>query len=246
MKNKLASLILCSMVPLSVVAQIDLNKIKNTVQNTVSGPTKVNQLTEAEIIQGLKEALTKGSNTASAELNRTDGYNKNPRVRIPFPEDAAKIAATLRSMGFGKKVDEFELTLNRSAEQAAKEAAPIFVNAIKQMTFADAKSILTGPDTAATQYLRKTTYNNLYNAFSPHISKALGNNLATQKWTELATIYNKLPTTKEKIQTDLVKFTTHKALKGLFILVADEEMKIRKDPLARTTDILKKVFGATK
>jgi hypothetical protein len=141
-------------------------------------------------------------------------------------------------------VDEFEVRLNRAAENAAKEAAGIFAGAIKQMTFADAKNILTGGDTAATQYLRKTTYNPLYDAFSPHIKNALDSTKASSMWTELANIYNKLPTTKNKVQTDLIAYATHKALKGLFILVAEEETKIRKDPVARTTDILKKVFGS--
>jgi hypothetical protein len=242
------------------VAQIDLNKIKHQVEQeapviqkqvenlpqTVTGGNSGNaigSLTDSEIIQGLKEALTKGSGIASQALNKVDGYYQNPKVKIPFPQDVTKVANALREVGYGKKVDEFELTLNRSAEQAAKEAAPIFSNAVTQMSFSDAKSILTGPDTAATGYLRKTTYNSLFKSFSPHITKALGNNQATSKWTEITTIYNKLPTTKTKVNTDLVSYTTNKALKGLFLLVADEEAKIRKDPVARTTDILKKVFG---
>jgi hypothetical protein len=149
-------------------------------------------------------------------------------------------------MGYGKKVDEFEMLLNRSAEDAAKEAAPIFKNAVTSMSIADAKSILTGADTSATHYLRGSTYGNLFKAFTPHIDKALKARTVTAKWKDLTTIYNKLPTTKQKVNTDLVSFTTHKALKGLFMMVADEEINIRKNPGARTSDILKKVFGATK
>ncbi|MFL5730350.1 MAG: DUF4197 domain-containing protein [Cytophagaceae bacterium] len=225
-------------------AQIDLNKVKTKVKTSKVLENKGGTgLTEAEIIQGLKEALTKGSTNASAVLNKQDGYNLNPKIRIPFPEDAQKVAKTLRDMGYGKKVDEFELTLNRSAEQAAKEAAPIFKSAVTNMSFKDAKSILTGSDSAATVYLKNTTYDSLFTKFSPPIKKALDNTSATSKWTELATIYNKIPLNKHKVETDLVAYTTNKALKGLFITVAEEELKIRKDPMARTSDILKKVFG---
>lgn len=204
--------------------------------------SSITGLSESEIISGLKEALTVGSGKASSFLNKLDGYYKNPRVKIPFPEDCQRVATKLRQMGYGKKVDEFELTLNRAAEQAAKEAAPIFANSIKQMTFADAKGILKGSDTAATSYLRKTTYNPLFTSFTPHVSKALNNTFATSKWTEITSIYNKLPMVR-KVDTDLTRYTTHKALKGVFLLVADEELKIRKDPAARVTSILQKVFG---
>ena len=217
-------------------------KVPQNIPNPTGGSTSIQGLSESDIVAGLKEALSVGSKNASSQLNQLDGFNKNMRIRIPFPEDAVRVATKLRQMGYGKKVDEFELTLNRAAEQAAKEAAPIFLNAIKQMTFGDAKSILTGADTAATGYLRKTTFSPLYSAFSPHVTKALGNTFATSKWTEITTIYNKLPMVK-RVDTDLTRYTTNKALKGLFVVVADEELKIRKDPAARVSDILKKVFG---
>ncbi|MCU0430042.1 MAG: DUF4197 domain-containing protein [Cytophagaceae bacterium] len=228
----------------SLQAQINLNKIKDAAKK-VGTTSSVSSLSESEIIQGLKEALTQGSGIASQALNKQDGYFKNPKVKIPFPEDAVRVATTLRNAGLGKQVDEFEMLLNRAAEDAAKEAAPIFKSAVTNMTFKDAKNILTGPDTAATGYLRKTTYSNLFSAFSPHINKALQARAVTAKWKDLTTAYNKIPMTK-KVNTDLVGFTTHKALKGLFMMVADEELKIRKDPLARTTSILQKVFGASK
>ena len=225
--------------------KVKIGKGKVTLPTTLpTGSTSGGALTESEIIGGLKEALSQGASKASEQLNKTDGYNMNPKVKIPFPEDCKKVADKLRQIGYGKKVDEFELKLNRAAEEAAKEAAPIFIGAIKQMSFADAKSILTGADTAATSYLRKTTYTPLFDAFSPHVRTALENTAANKAWTEITAIYNKLPTTKTKVTTDLIAYTTHKALKGLFTLVADEELKIRKDPLARTTDLLKKVFGS--
>jgi hypothetical protein len=247
MKKIFLALTLIGSVAITAGAQIDLNKVKipkNKVTKILNTETQSGTgLTESEIIQGLKEALTKGSGNASAVLNKQDGYNLNPKIRIPFPPDAQKVAKTLRDLGYGKKVDEFELTLNRSAEQAAKEAAPIFKSAVTNMSFSDAKSILTGSDSAATVYLRNTTYDSLYNKFTPPVKTALANTSATNKWTELATLYNKLPTTRNKVETDLVAYTTHKALSGLFIKVAEEELKIRKDPMAQTTDILKKVFG---
>ncbi len=209
--------------------------------NTVSS---VANLSDSDIIQGLKEALTKGSGSASSTLNKVDGFYKNPKVKIPIPSEVQNVVNLLRTNGFGGKVDEFEKSLNRAGEQAAKEAAPIFKSAITGMTFADAKNILTGPDTAATGYLRKSTYNSLFNSFSPHVKKALGDNKVASKWTELTKLYNKIPLVKKPVNTDLVSYTTHKSLKGLFTLVADEELKIRKDPVARTSDILQKVFGS--
>jgi hypothetical protein len=251
MKKIFLALTLISLFATLAEAQIDLKKVKIPKVKTPSvlnnnGTGSGTGLTESEIIEGLKEALTKGSGNASATLNKLDGFNANPKIRIPFPPDAQKVAKTLRDVGYGKKVDEFELTLNRSAEQAAKEAAPIFKMAVKNMSFKDAKSILTGSDSAATVYLKNTTYDSLYTKFSPPVKTALNNTSATSKWTELATLYNKLPTTRNKVETDLVAYTTHRALKGLFVTVAEEELKIRKDPMARTSDILKKVFGQGK
>jgi hypothetical protein len=217
------------------------NTTTPTAQNSGAG---LSSLSDADVVQGLKDALSQGATTASKSLNVVDGYYKNAKVKIPFPEDAVHVANELRTLGYGKKVDDFEMTLNRSAEQAAVEAAPIFKNAITSMNFNDAKSILVGSDTAATAYLRKNTFGSLFTTFTPHIQKAIGDNLVTSKWAELTSLYNKLPTTRKKVNTDLVAYTTNKALKGLFILVAEEEGRIRKDPVARTTDILKKVFGS--
>jgi hypothetical protein len=205
----------------------------------------ISTLSESDMTNALKEALVQGSSKASKSLNVVDGFYKNPKVKIPFPEDAQMVADQLRKLGYGAKIDEFELTLNRSAEQAAVEAAPIFKKAITGMKIKDAKKILTGSDTAATSYLRAKTYNSLYSTFSPHISKALGDNNVTSKWSEIINIYNKIPLVK-KANPDLVSFTTNKALKGLFVLVAEEEAKIRKNPVHQTTDLLKKVFGGLK
>ncbi len=201
-------------------------------------------LSESEIVQGLKEALKVGSQNASSSLNATDGFYKNSLVRIPFPAEAQVVADKLRSIGFGSKVDEFELTLNRAAEKASKEAANVFVNAVMSMTIRDAVHILRGPDNAATEYLKSNTSTQLTLAFKPHIENALNSTLATKKWTELTTIYNKIPLVKP-VNTDLVAYTNERALQGLFTVVAQEELKIRKNPVARVTEILKRVFGAS-
>lgn len=214
---------------------------KITIPKSVTTATG---LSETDIANGLKEALTKGAKMAADSLTKTDGYYKNSLVRIPFPPELAKMESTLRSIGLGGEIDKFILSMNRSAENAAKESIPIFTNAITNMSFTDAKSILQGSDTAATSYLRKSTYQSLYSVFTPHIKKALDNNLVASQWANLTTRYNKLPTTRTKVNTDIVAFTTNKALKGLFVKVAEEEGKIRNDASARTSDLLKKVFGS--
>lgn len=216
-----------------------------SILTTATSALGINSLSEADISKGLKDALTIGANNASSQLNILDGFNKNNLIRIPFPPEVGQVATKLRDLGMGGKVDEFEVTLNRAAEQAAKDAAPIFANAITQMSITDAKNILTGSNNAATTYLQSKTSDALVAAFSPTIKSALGSNLATSKWTEITSIYNKLPFITA-VETDLTKYTTNKALTGLFSVLADEEKKIRENPAARTTDILQKVFGSVK
>ena len=243
MNKSIVSLTLFLSITSLSFAQFGNIKLPSSVESIAKG-NGASGLSDTDIVNGLKEALTKGAQTASQTLNKTDGYNGDALVRIPFPQELAHVEKTLREIGLGKQVDEFIVLLNRSAEQAAVEAAPIFVNAVKEMSFQDAKSILTGPDTAATGYLRKATYSSLFSAFSPHIKSAMDKNAVAAKWTPLADAYNKLPTTRTKVNPDLVAFTTNKALKGLFVKVADEEMNIRNNAAARTSDILKKVFGS--
>ncbi len=229
-------LLLAALVIFITTSHAQLGKIKL--------PTNLapNKLSESDIADGLKQALTIGSQNASQALNKTDGFNGNPFVRIPFPQDAEKLEKALRGVGYGPKVDAFIVSLNRAAEQAAIEAATIFANAIKSMTLTDAEGILKGADTAATHYLRVNTYSSLYDAFKPPITSALDNNNVNKQWTELTTLYNKMPFTKP-VQTDLIAYTNTKALQGVFTTVAGEEKKIRTDPASQTTDLLKKVFG---
>ena len=199
-------------------------------------------LSEEEIGQGLREALIKGISVGSDLASQADGYFGNPSIKLPFPPDAQRVETTLRNMGLGAKVDEFILTLNRGAEKAAKESKDIFIDAIKAMTIQDAMGILKGEDDAATQYLKRTTTQNLFSKFQPIIKKALDEVNATRYYADLVNTYNKVPLVR-KADPDLDEYATNKAIDGLFYLIAIEEEKIRKDPLARTSDILKKVFS---
>lgn len=200
------------------------------------------KLTDADVGSGLKEALvqgiTKGSNSASA----ADGFFKNSLIKIPFPPEAQKVEAKLRQLGMGSQVDKFILTLNRGAEAAAKEAKPIFVTAITSMTIQDAWGILKGEPNAATNYLKKTTSAQLTAKFKPVMQKALSQNNATKYYSDLVGTYNKVPFV-DKVNPNLDDYATSLALKGLFTLVEKEEGNIRKNPTARATDLLKKVFG---
>ncbi|TXH29209.1 MAG: DUF4197 domain-containing protein [Cyclobacteriaceae bacterium] len=215
-------------------AQIDLKKIKNKVIG--SKPS-----TE-EVASGLKEALTKGMSKGTDEVSKTDGYFKNPDIKIPFPPEVQQVETTLRKMGMNKQVDEFVLSLNRAAEDAAKEAKPIFVDAIKKMTIQDAWSILKGEDDAATKYLDKTTSAQLKEKFKPIIKASLDKVNATKYYKDLITAYNKVPLVK-KVNPELDTYATDKATDGLFVMIAKEEKNIRQNPGARTTDLLKKVFS---
>lgn len=202
-------------------------------------------LTTAEVADGLKEALIKGTTTGSDQASQLDGYFKNPQIKIPLPPELQKIESKLRSIGLGSQVDKFVLTLNRGAEDAAKEAKPIFINAVKQMTVQDAWGILKGADNAATEYLKRTTSDQLREKFKPVIANSLNKVSATKYYTDIVTTYNKIPMV-EKVNPDLNDYATTKAMDGLFLLIASEEKKIREDPVARTTDLLKKVFGYKK
>jgi hypothetical protein len=198
-------------------------------------------LTTDDVITGLKEALNNGVNNGTAQLSAVDGFFANAAVKILMPPEAEKVEKTLRNVGLGKEVDNAILSMNRAAEDAAKSAAPIFLNAIKQMSISDAWSILRGGDTAATAYLRKTTTASLTNAFKPVIDNSLQKVDATKYWNTVFTAYNKF--SLNKVNPDLSAYVTDKALHGIFYEIGQQEMQIRKDPVARTTDILKKVFG---
>lgn len=232
--------LLVFILPLTCCSQIDFKKITKEVDKTINGEKP---LTNDEIIRGLKEALNVGSNNAAGSASKLDGYFKNPLIKIPFPPEAREMESKLRSLGMGKQVDDFILTVNRAAEEAAKQSASVFMNAITSMTINDGISILRGSDTAATAYLRRTTGLQLHDMFKPVIKNATQKVEVTKYWNPLATTYNALPFVK-KVNTDLEEYITQRALNGLFTLVSQEEIKIRKDPVARVTDLLKKVFGS--
>lgn len=202
-------------------------------------------LTNDEVIKGLKEALTVGTNNSSGMVAKTDGYLKNPKVFIPWPEEAKDMKTKLIKMGMQKKITEFETSLNRAAEEAAKKAAPVFVDAITNMSVSDGFAILNGNDTAATHYLREKTYTPLKEKFMPTIKEAVTKAKVASYWKPLATAYNKLPGVKKQ-NPDLDDYVCTKAINGLMTLISDEETKIRKDPMAQVTDLLKKVFGFKK
>lgn len=222
------------------MSQINLNKVKKAVSSVTSSSSS---LSTEEVAEGLKEALTKGVSEGSDLVSAVDGYYKNAEIKIPFPPEVSQVETKLRQMGLGSEVDKFVLALNRGAEDAAKEAKPIFVSAIKQMTIQDAWSILKGEDDAATQYLDKTTSSQLEAKFLPVIKASLEKVNATKYYSDLITTYNKIPFVT-KVNPDLDQYATEKAIDGLFIMIAKEEKEIREDPLARTTDLLKKVFGS--
>ena len=198
-------------------------------------------LTTAEVGEGLKEALIKGISNGADIASRVDGYFKNPRIKIPFPPEAKKVEDKLRQLGFDKDVDRFIMTLNRGAEEAAKEAKPIFITAIKSMTIQDAWGILKGEQDAATQYLKRTTSLQLKEKFQPVIKNALNKVNATRYYGDIVNTYNKIPFVQQ-VNPNLDEYATEKAMEGLFLLIADEEKKIREDPVARTTELLRRVF----
>lgn len=199
-------------------------------------------LTTADIVAGLKEALTVGTQNSSNKLSAVDGFFKDAAVKILMPPEAQKVENTLRNVGLGSVVDKAILSMNRGAEDAAKSATPIFVNAIKQMTITDALGILKGGDNAATNYFKEKTTAKLIQAFRPVIDQSLNKTDATKYWSDVFSVYNRFAT--NKVETDLGAYVTGKAIDGIFYEVALEEQKIRKDPAARVTDILKKVFGS--
>lgn len=218
-----------------MMAQLNLNKLKKAVTGE--------SLTSEQVGEGLKEALTNGVSKGSDLVSQVDGYFKNPEIKIPFPPETKQVEERLRQMGLGSQVDNFILALNRGAENAAKEAKPIFVSAIKQMTIQDAWSILKGEQDAATQYLKRTTTAQLTEKFKPIVQTALNNVNATKYYSDLVNTYNKIPLV-QKVNPNLDDYATQKAIDGLFVMIAKEEKNIRANPGARTSDLLKKVFNA--
>lgn len=201
-------------------------------------------ITEKDAADAIKEALVNGTGESVKIVSVINGYWENPEIKIPFPPEAVEVETKLRALGFGKKIDEFNLSMNRAAEKAAIEAKPIFLAAIRGMTVKDAINIVKGENNAATVYLKNTTSPELITKFQPIIKTSLDDVSATRYWNDLITLYNKIPFVK-KMNPNLSEYVTQKAIDGLFVMIAREELKIRKDPVARTSELLKKVFGYT-
>lgn len=222
-----------------------LTAVADTAMST--GSTTAAGLTNDEVISGLKEALTVGIKNGANLASATDGFLKNDLIKLPFPPDVVRVKEKLNQTAIGRqKVEEFETGINRAAEIASKEAAPIFINAIKEMSIGDGFTILKGSDNAATNYLKDKTTAQLTSKFSPVVQNAIDQVKVMSLWGSLTTAYNAttLLSGKDEVETDLNKYITDRAITGLFTLVASEELKIRKDPMARVTDVLSKVFGS--
>lgn len=217
-------------------AQLKLPKI-------LSGKSGASGVTENEAGQGIKEALSQGVTNAVLNLNKTDGFFGNEIYKVLLPPDAVKIESTLRKVGMGAQVDKAILSINRGAEDAVAFAKPIFVDAIKEMTITDALNLLRGGKDAATQYFKQKTTSKLIAAFTPSVQSSLEKTSATKYYGDMVNTYNGLPTTFKKMNPDLTSFVVGKAVDALFDQVAKEEANIRANPMARTSDLLKKVFG---
>jgi cell division septum initiation protein DivIVA len=205
---------------------------------------KGRELSESTIIRGLKEALRIGTGNAVEMVSQVDGYFDNPQTRIPLPESVQNVEEILRAVGFGPKVAAFERSMNRAAERAAPEAKSLFLEAIRQMTFSDAKEILQGQDDEATRYFEGKTRERLHELFKPIVHTAMSEVGVTRSYQELEAKVRRIPFA-ESLSFDLDEYVTDKGLDGLFFMVAEEERKIRQDPAARVTDLLEEVFGRT-
>lgn len=226
-------------------AQI-LKKASGLLKSGGTSTGTTGPVTENEAGMGIKEALEKGVQAGIAALNKQNGFFGNEAYKVLLPPDALKAEKTLRGIGLGGEVDKAILQINRAAEQAVGFASPIFVNAIKSMTITDALNLLKGGQRSATDFFQNKTTESLKSAFSPVVDSALNNTAATKYYSTLVTKYNGLPTTFNKINPDLKGYVTEKAVKALFDQIAKEELAIRQNPAARSTELLKKVFGNVK
>jgi RNA binding exosome subunit len=207
----------------------------------VGGPSKGGP-DESTTASGLKEALSIGTEKAVKSVSKVDGYFGNRAIKILMPEKIQKVGNVLREVGYKKEVDDFVLSMNRAAEKAAPKATSFFVDAIKEMNFEDARKILSGGDTAATEYFKQKTHDKLYDAFKPVISSSINDVGVTRSYKDMMGKYETIPF-MDKQSLDLDHYVTNKALDGLFYMVGEEEKEIRTNPAARVTDLLKSVFG---
>lgn len=218
-------------------AEVDLKPFQD-----VKKVFQKNIVTDSQIADAFKELLVKGTNYSVSTLSSNETFLKDPKVTIPFPKDAQKVEKTLRKIGFNSICDEFKSSMNLAAQNAVSEATPLFLEAIKNITFQEVVKLLNGEKDAVTQFLESRTSAQLTSKFEPTINDALKKNNVTKKWFEIKNKYNKLPLVSP-VQSDLVNHVSKKAIEGLFTYVAIEEAKIRDNPAERTTDLLRKVFS---
>lgn len=216
----------------------------SSTSSSSSSSAGLTNVTQSDAGNAIKEALSKGVTAGIQMLNKKDGFFGNEAYKLLLPPDAVKIGNTLRSIGLGSQVDQAILTINRAAEKAVGYAAPIFVDAISQMSITDALNIVKGGNTSATDYFKSKTTDKLKTAFAPAVKGSLDSTLATKYYTDIVTTYNKLPTVKTKADPDLQSYVTGKAVDALFDQIGKEEENIRANPAAQTTALLQKVFGA--
>lgn len=234
---------LLSILIISLLLSATSSNAQLKIPKILSGNKATSGFTENEAGLGIKEALTQGVANAVLNLNKTDGFFGSEFYKMLLPPDAKKVENTLRSIGMGPQVDKAILSINRGAEDAVAFAKPIFIDAIKEMTLTDALNIIKGPKDGATNYFKDKTKEKLITAFAPSVKSSLDKVDATKYYSNIISTYNNLPTTFKKINPDLTSYVVGKAVDALFDQVAKEEANIRANPLARGSDILKKVFG---
>lgn len=239
--KKIRIIAVLGLMTISTASFAQLGKLLDKAKAAATGNTS--SLNPADIATALKQVLEQGTTKSADLLSKENGFFGNQAVKILFPPEAQKAEATLRQLGLNKMCDDAIISFNRAAEDAAKEAKPIFISAIKNMTVNDAKSILTGPNDAATTYFKKTTTDSLTKVFEPIIQKSMDKVGATKYYTDVVERYNKVPFVS-KLNPDLKAYVTQKAIEGLFTEVAQEELKIRENPAFRTTDLMQKVFAS--
>jgi hypothetical protein len=257
MKKILLTIPLIAVLSSARAGWLDALGLSSSSTNSTAGAAGLAALSSSQVAGGLKDALGNGLQHAVASLGHDGGFLTNVAVKIPVPEKLQTVEKTLRALGQGKLVDDFVATMNHAAEQAVPEAASVFGDAVKQMSIDDAKAVLTGPDDSATQFFRRTTQTNLYAKFYPIVQQATAKTGVTSSYkTMLAKVNSSgssgfggaLSGLENKYlgadALDVDAYVTNKALDGLFTMVAEEEKNIRQNPVARTTDLMRQVFGA--
>jgi len=243
MKNYLLASILIMNISLADAQSKFIKNVTNTVQNATGGAGNNGStgLSNTEITNGLREALNVSTNNATGSASKINGFLNNPLIKIPFPPEVKIVETKARQFGMESQVNRFVSTMNKAAEEASKQAAPVIINAIKGMTITDGLTILQGGDNAATNFLQNRTSAELTSKFSPIVKAAMNKVELTKFWNPIINAYNRIPGVSRK-NPNLEQYVTQKALEGLFKLIAQEETKIRKDPASRVTDILRRVF----